>query len=83
MLVRGVSTRRKPADIYVSVLAAGFESLRVEPVWREKEAIALGNASGKNVSQYPLPYINLNYVYRMLHLKPACLHGEIKKAGLV
>jgi hypothetical protein len=63
MLLRAVSTPRKPADIYVCVLAAGFESLLVEPVWGEKEAIAPGDATGKNASQYPFPYINLNDLY--------------------
>jgi hypothetical protein len=37
----------------VSLLASGFESLLVEPVWREKEAIAPADANGKNaVSLY-------------------------------
>jgi len=48
-----VSTSPTPADIYVSLLAAGFESLLVEPVWREKKAIAPGDATGKKaVSRY-------------------------------
>jgi len=37
----------------VSLLAAGFESLLVETVWREKDAVALADATGKNaVSLY-------------------------------
>jgi hypothetical protein len=30
-------------------MAAGFESLLGESVWKEREAIALGDATGKNV----------------------------------
>jgi hypothetical protein len=44
----GLRLSVKPADIYVSLLAAGFESLLVEPVWGEKEAIGPGDVTGKN-----------------------------------